>query len=187
MYHRLKTLFSPSAATAPNQACVTPQTANQQRLLEQVERCYQIAEQSLNQRFPRPEINFKLRGKSAGTAHLQLNKLRFNPVLLEENSDEFLRQVAPHEICHLLAHQLYGRVKPHGREWQVLMVKLFSLTPHTTHSLNVESVAGKTFTYRCNCGPIPLTIRRHNKVQREQTQYRCRKCRQTLSFIGDTD
>ena len=149
-----------------------------QRVLE----CYTIAEKLLKQTFPRPEISFKLRGKSAGTAHLQQNKLRFNAILLIENQDAFFEQVIPHEICHLLAHQMYGRVKPHGLEWQALMVHLFTLTPSTTHSMNTQSVTGKQFSYRCDCGPVSLSIRRHNKVIRGETQYRCRRCKKELTL-----
>ncbi|MCL1092186.1 SprT family zinc-dependent metalloprotease [Shewanella kaireitica] len=152
----------------------------QQSIAVQVERCYQIAESALSQRFPRPEVNFKLRGKSAGTAHLQLNKLRFNPLLLKDNSQAFVDDVVPHEICHLLAFQLYGRVKPHGLEWQRLMRQLYQRQPRTTHSFNTQSVEGKTFEYFCGCGSVNLSIRRHNKVVRGDTQYRCRKCGQNL-------
>ncbi|MGS0680468.1 SprT family zinc-dependent metalloprotease [Shewanella sp. 125m-7] len=148
----------------------------QQHIAQQVEHCYQIAENTLSKRFPRPVISFALRGKSAGTAHLQLNKLRFNAKLLNDNQQAFLDDVVPHEICHLLAFQLYGRVKPHGLEWQYLMQHLYGRTPRTTHSFDTTAVEGKTYEYHCLCGPIKLSIRRHNKVLRGQTHYRCRKC-----------
>lgn len=147
-----------------------------QQVAQQVEHCYQVAESKLGKHFPRPEVGFMLRGKSAGTAHLQLNKLRFNPKLLNDNQQAFLDDVVPHEICHLLAFQLYDRVKPHGREWQYLMQHLYGRVPRTTHSFDTRSVEGKTFEYFCQCGPINLSIRRHNKVVRGETQYRCRKC-----------
>lgn len=157
------------------------QTNEQQQIIERVEQAYCIAEAFFNRSFTRPLIGFKLRGKSAGTAHLQENRLRFNPVLLTENIDIFHQEVVPHEICHLIAYQLYGRVKPHGREWQGLMAQVFKLNPSTTHSLNVSSVKGKSFSYSCGCGPISLTIRRHNKVVRGETKYRCRRCKQELT------
>ncbi|MCG9728317.1 SprT family zinc-dependent metalloprotease [Shewanella sp. Isolate13] len=152
-----------------------------QQMAQQVEHCYQVAESKLGKRFARPEIAFTLRGKSAGTAHLQLNKLRFNPKLLNDNQQAFLDDVIPHEICHLLAFQLYGRVKPHGREWQSLMQSLYGRVPRTTHSFDTRAVEGKTFEYHCQCGPIKLSIRRHNKVVRGETQYRCRRCGHQLS------
>ena len=126
--------------------------------------------------FPMPHISLKQRGKIAGSARLQNNELRLNPVLMADNPDKFLHEVIPHEICHLVAYQLYGRVKPHGREWQQLMTKVFGLPPNVYHAMDISKVAGKSFAYRCQCGPVQLSIRRHNKVLRNQLQYRCLKC-----------
>lgn len=187
MYQRIKTIIKgklPANVIPPAGTSALPTTDNQAQILRCVENCYQQAEQQLNRSFPRPEVNFKLRGKSAGTAHLQLNKLRFNATLLEENTAEFISQVVPHEICHLLAYQLYGRVKPHGKEWQSLMIKLYQLRPSTTHNLDISSVEGNTYEYQCACGPVSLSVRRHNKILRQQTQYRCRRCSQTLTQTG---
>ncbi|MGL5390524.1 MAG: SprT family zinc-dependent metalloprotease, partial [Shewanella sp.] len=153
-----------------------PLSAVQMQVLERIEECYQQAEAMLKRPFPRPVTEFSLRGKSAGTAHLQQNRLRFNPVLLRENSAAFLREVVPHEICHLLCFQLFGNTKPHGREWQSLMVKLFKIRPSTTHCFNTASVAGPEIDYRCACGPIKLSIRRHNKVLRGESRYLCKRC-----------
>ncbi|MCE9685798.1 SprT family zinc-dependent metalloprotease [Shewanella sp. AS16] len=145
-----------------------------------VDACYRLAEDTLQQSFPRPEISFALRGRSAGTAHLQQNRLRFNPVLLAENAQAFINEVVPHEICHLLCHRLYGRVKPHGREWQTMMLELFKQTPSTTHSFSTASVTPTGVSYLCDCGELKLSIRRHNKVLRGQSHYSCRRCGQRL-------
>ncbi|WP_035387481.1 SprT family zinc-dependent metalloprotease [Ferrimonas senticii] len=146
----------------------------------QVERCYQHAENQLKRPFPRPSISFAMRGQAAGAAHLQHNRLRFNPVLAAQNQQAFIDQVVPHEVCHLLAWQLYGKVKPHGREWQALMVNLFAVRPDTRHQFDVSAVAPRTFSYRCNCRLHQLTIRRHNKILRGQAEYRCRLCQSPL-------
>ena len=131
-----------------------------------------------------PQISYQLRGKAAGKALLQQNQIRLNPILLVENKKAFLLDVIPHEVAHLVAFQLFGRVKPHGREWQNIMREVFQITPSTTHSFDVRSVQGKTFEYSCNCSTYPLTIRRHNKVERKQANYFCRKCTQPLQFTG---
>lgn len=157
-----------------------PLTAVQLQVLERIETCYQQAEAQLKRHFPRPVTEFSLRGKSAGTAHLQQNRLRFNPVLLRENSAAFLREVVPHEICHLLCFQLFGKTKPHGKEWQSLMLTLFKVQPSTTHSFNTASVAGPEVEYHCACGPIKLSIRRHNKVLRAESRYLCKRCKTQL-------
>lgn len=157
-----------------------PLSSLQIQILERVETCYQEAEIALKRTFLRPVTQFSLRGKSAGTAHLQQNRLRFNAVLLRENSEAFLAEVVPHEICHLLCFQLFGKTKPHGKEWQSLMLTVFKVKPSTTHSFNTTSVAGKDVEYRCACGPIRLSIRRHNKVLRGESRYICKRCKAHL-------
>lgn len=175
-----KTSITKDSVKITNTRLSAKLTDEQLQLIDRVEHAYNMAELYFKRQFPRPEVGFKLRGKSAGTAHLQENRLRFNPVLLTENIDGFHQEVVPHEVSHLLAYQLYGRVKPHGPEWQGLMAHVFKLNPNTTHSLDVSSVSGKTFSYRCDCGPVSLSIRRHNKVLRGETHYRCRRCDQAL-------
>jgi SprT protein len=160
-----------------------PLSTLQIQVLERIETCYQTAEMTLKRVFPRPITQFTLRGKSAGTAHLQQNRLRFNPVLLRENSEAFLTEVVPHEICHLLCFQLFGKTKPHGKEWQSLMLTVFKVNPKTTHNFNTTSVASKEVEYRCACGPIRLSIRRHNKVLRGESRYICKRCKTHLTAI----
>lgn len=149
-----------------------------------VSECLRRAETAFQRRFKRPQITAQLRGKTAGKAYLQLNQIRLNPVLFAENSAAFLDEVIPHEIAHLIVYQVYGRVRPHGKEWQMIMEKLFGVPARTTHSFSTASVQGKTFEYRCGCQSYPLSIRRHNKVQRQQASYYCRQCQQPLTFTG---
>lgn len=180
---KAKTSSSQMAPKAPNKTA--PLTPLQTQILARVEQDYLQAEDFFKRTFPRPHVLFTLRGKSAGTAHLQLNSIRFNGILLAENPEAFLHQVVSHEIAHLLCYQVYGRVKPHGQEWQAVMQQLFNLTPKTTHQLNTQSVVGPQFEYLCDCGPITLSIRRHNRVVRGQNQYRCKICMQTLKFTTE--
>jgi SprT protein len=107
--------------------------------------------------------------------------LRFNPVLLNDNVSAFLEQVVPHEVCHLLVYRLFGKVRPHGKEWQNLMRELFDVQGQTYHQMDVTKVKGKSFHYQCKCGPIELSIRRHNKVLKGKQIYVCRKCRNPLT------
>jgi SprT protein len=147
-----------------------------QQIIQRTEACLALASKQLNQQFKMPVIKFNQRGKIAGSARLQINEIRFNPILMQDNVEHFLTDVVPHEICHLLAYQLFGRVRPHGKEWQKLMTEIFGVTADTYHAMDVSKVAGKKFSYACLCGPVELSIRRHNKVVRKIQQYRCLKC-----------
>ncbi|CZF83680.1 Protein SprT [Grimontia celer] len=153
------------------------------RLTQRVSECITLANKQLGSEFAVPAIRFDIRGKTAGMALLQRWQLRFNPVLLEENVEAFFDEVVPHEISHLVVYARFGKVRPHGKEWQAVMSQVFGVIPKTTHSFDVSSVQGKTFTYQCGCDHIELSIRRHNKVQREQVQYVCRRCKRPLVFV----
>lgn len=156
-------------------------SSTQQLVIQKVEQCISHASYHFDQNFRFPHISFNQRGKIAGCARLHLNELRFNPVLLSDNLDAFLEEVVPHEVCHLLAYKLFGKVRPHGKEWQSLMFELFDLKGQTYHQMDVTKVKGKSFNYQCECGPIELSIRRHNKVVKGQQTYICRKCRTPLT------
>ncbi len=153
---------------------------SQQLVIQKVEQCINHASSYFKQNFRLPKIGFKQRGKIAGCARLQTNELRFNPILLSDNVDAFLEEVVPHEVCHLLAYTLFGKVRPHGKEWQSLMLELFDLKGQTYHQMDVSKVKGKSFNYQCECGSIELGIRRHNKVVKGKQTYICRKCRSPL-------
>ena len=72
------------------------------------EDCFLLAECFFARPFKRPSYLFNQRGKSAGTAHLQHNIIKFNPILFAQNREIFIDQVVAHEVAHLIAYQQYG-------------------------------------------------------------------------------
>ncbi|PWI32125.1 SprT family zinc-dependent metalloprotease [Vibrio albus] len=162
----------------------TPTDTESRDIKQKLNHCLHRAEVAFQRTFPTPSINFKLRGKAAGKAYLQLNEIRLNPILFQENSQAFIDEVLPHEFAHHIVHQVFGRVRPHGKEWQMVMEKIFSVQAKTTHCFSIDSVQGKTFEYQCGCDTHSLTIRRHNKVIRQQSRYLCRQCGESLLFTG---
>lgn len=129
---------------------------------------------------PLPRLSFNQRGKAAGTARLSQWAIRLNPVLLSAHPQVFLDEVIPHELAHLLVFARHGRTRPHGVPWQRLMRETFGLVPRVTHNLDVSSLSGPRFAYRCACREHSLSLRRHNKVQRGQARYLCRECGHAL-------
>ncbi len=133
-----------------------------------------------------PIVDYGLKGSSAGMALLQRWQIKLNPILLVENKRAFLEHVIPHELAHLLVWHQFGQVAPHGKEWRWMMESVLGVSACRTHNFSIESVRGKTFTYHCLCQLHQLTVRRHNRVQRQQSQYLCRRCRHPL-IIGKAE
>ncbi|SEK45040.1 SprT protein [Atopomonas hussainii] len=158
-----------------------------EQLQQQVETCYRLAEQHFARPFARPVVSLALRGQKAGVAHLQENKLRFNAALYRANREHFLAQTVPHEVAHLIAHQLFGsRIRPHGPEWQAIMRNVFQRPAERCHSYSVAQRPRTHYLYRCACSePLPFTAQRHARVAKG-SRYLCRRCRQPLAFSGQT-
>lgn len=144
--------------------------------------CFHLAECFFDRPFKRATYLFNQRGRSAGTAHLQKNLIKFNPILYQQNKAIFIDHVVAHEVAHLITYQLFAKVKPHGKEWQQIMREVFQLPANTTHQLDIKDVQGKLFAYRCACREHQLTIRRHNNIIKG-TCYRCLKCGTTLTAL----
>ena len=159
-----------------------------EQLNTRVEDCFQQAEVFFKRPFKRPVVSFKLRGQKAGVAHLHENLLRFNPQLYRENSEDFLRQTVPHEVAHLVAHQLFGeRIAPHGEEWQLIMRGVYELPPNRCHTYAIKRRSATRYIYRCPCpdSDFAFSAQRHALVKQGRG-YLCRRCRNTLVFSGET-
>ncbi len=136
---------------------------------------------------PRVEIRFDLRGHAAGQARLPARGrplIRYNPRLLQENGEHFLRRTVPHESAHIIAFRLHGRrIRPHGVEWKAVM-ELFGADSRRCHDFDVSTVPGRRYTrhpYRCGCREHSLTSIRHNRIQAGQV-YLCRSCGEQLQI-----
>nr|WP_314741300.1 SprT family zinc-dependent metalloprotease [uncultured Haemophilus sp.] len=145
----------------------------------QLKQSLEKANRFFNKEFTTPPINYELRGQKAGVAYLQKNEIRLSPVLLAENGTEFIQQVVPHELAHLLVYQQFGRVQPHGKEWKMMMEQVLGVPAEIYHQFSTASVT-KQFPYECDCQTHLLSVRRHNAIQRHQRSYICRKCKQSL-------
>ncbi|ART79558.1 SprT family zinc-dependent metalloprotease [Oceanisphaera avium] len=154
----------------------------EQRVRERVVQCLRIAAHELSREFIEPVVRFNQGGRIAGSAWLERWELRFNPILLADNEAEFMSDIVPHEVAHLVAFACFGKVKPHGREWQHIMHAVFGCEPRTRHRLDTTKVA-PTFSYHCSCRQHQLTLRRHNKIMRAKQRYLCLHCNGELQPI----
>lgn len=153
-------------------------------LQKKVEFCFQLAEAFFNHKFHQSHCNFKQRGRAAGTAHLQKNELRFNHFMFQQNPVEFLNTVVPHEVAHIIVYQIYGTsVRPHGKEWQAVMRKVYQLPPNRTHAFEVPPLKS-SYLYSCACRQHEFTKRRHSSAQKG-VEYICKECHACLTFLKD--
>ncbi|QLB18585.1 SprT family zinc-dependent metalloprotease [Mannheimia granulomatis] len=149
----------------------------------QLKRDLERANTYFNKTFIQPTVSYAVRGVKAGVAYLERNEVRFNPVLLQENGLEFVSQVVPHELAHILVYQHFGRVQSHGKEWKMMMETVLGVPAEIYHCFDVQSVQ-QQFSYQCACQTHQLSIRRHNAVMRNKRSYICRLCKTKLHFSG---
>lgn len=149
----------------------------------QLKRDLERANHYFNKTFTPPTVSYAVRGVKAGVAYLERNEVRFNPVLLQENDQDFISQVVPHELAHILVYQHFGRVQPHGSEWKMMMETVLGVPAEIYHCFDVQSVQ-QQFPYQCGCQTHQLSIRRHNAVMRDKRSYICRLCKTPLHFVG---
>jgi len=123
-----------------------------------------------------PDVLLTQRGRIAGSAVLQKNTIKLNPILFQQNYDAFINDVIAHEFSHLLVFRQFGRVRPHGREWKAMMQDVFGINAQIRHTFDVSDVTQKHFDYYCGCGPVKLSLIRHRRVVSGKQRYICRKC-----------
>ncbi|WP_075182385.1 SprT family zinc-dependent metalloprotease [Pantoea sp. 1.19] len=154
--------------------------ALQQAALARLRAQLRLASDTLARPFPEPTLSFQQRGTAAGTAWLEKWEIRLNPTLFLENREAFIAEVIPHELAHLLVWTLYGRVPPHGKAWRWMMEEVLGVPANRTHRFTTDSVRGSHFPWFCACQQHQLTVRRHNKALRGDSQYRCVHCGERL-------
>ena len=137
-------------------------------------------------RLPDVRVDFRLRGRAAGEACARTAVTNYNAQLLEKYGEEFIAEIVPHEIAHVVAGCVFpGRIKPHGPEWRSVM-EFFGVRPSVTHGFETRPARrhGRV-AYRCRCDSLHyLTTRAHRRIRRGTVEYSCRTCRARLEYAG---
>lgn len=165
--------------------------ATKKRVVDKVNECIAVVEKKYNVTFRKPHVTFDVRGTTGGKAFYNEWKVAFNPVLLAENTEHFLKSTVPHEVAHLATMLVYPHAlrrmpgkkrSPHGAEWASIMTAL-GAAPNRCHTYDVENarvrnVNRTTYEYVCECGQsFNLGPKRHAKLQRSPTAYKHTGCR----------
>jgi SprT protein len=139
-----------------------------------------------------PMVTINLHGRVAGMAYSASRHIKYNVELYLRNKADFLARTVPHEVAHLIADWnsitvSYRRIKPHGREWRMVMVRFGVKDITRCHSYDTNAlVMGKTqarpFVYSCGCKEFHLTRNIHNKILMGQER-KCLKCKNPIKLV----
>ena len=127
-------------------------------------------------------VTFDLTGSAAGMyrVHGAERVIRYNPYIFAKYFANNLAVTVPHEVAHYVTDRLYGlrNIRPHGAEWKTVMRSL-GADPSVTARYDLSGVPvrrQRRYSYRCECSAHQLSSCRHNKIQRGQSSYLCRRC-----------
>lgn len=118
-----------------------------------------LAAKIYNVAIPQCEILFNLRGASAGVAHYYYNsnghKIRYNKVLLLQEGNNFIENVIPHEVAHIVAQHVFGCIDTniaHGPFWKKVM-RDFGANPERCHTFDTSAckIKRKSYEFKCEC------------------------------------
>lgn len=171
---------------------IQPISADQeQKVIERTATLIRTAAIDLETVIPPIEVRFDLTGRAAGMYCSRKGQrwIRYNPYLFAKYFADNFACTIPHEVAHYLVDATYNcaRLRPHGQEWQNMMI-LLNCPPETTHKFNLSGIPVKRqqrHPYRCSCGEHLLSSTRHNRVQRNRRlSYYCRHCNKALIYTG---
>jgi SprT protein len=159
---------------------------------EQVRRataaCVRRAAQSFEFALQPIAVTFDLTGSAAGMYRVRRGErvIRYNPYIFAKYFENNLAVTVPHEVAHYVADCLYGlrNIRPHGEEWKAVMRSL-GAEPRVTARYDLSGVPvrrQRRFSYYCECDTHQLSACRHNRIQRGQSSYLCRRCGSAIVF-----
>jgi len=138
------------------------------RVEQKVEQCLRILGEFYNTKFNMPKIVYEIDSEFKETtgAHVVFEdwELHFNPILLVDNLEDFIKDIIPHEVAHLADLKINGvkedtknRRLFHGTSWRKAMEAL-GVPANTYHTFDTSSIKPKksvSYEYKCDkCGKL---------------------------------
>jgi SprT protein len=161
-------------------------TEMKDKVVSKIEECMFVAEVKLGRRFDFPNIVYKKRGTTAGTACSHTYTIDINAVLLMENGDTFINRTVVHEFAHLVDAILHpktrnglGNRSVHGPTWKRIM-GVFGVEANRCHSYDVTNARTRKvskYIWTCKCGKqMHLGTIRHAKMLNDKCKYYMSGC-----------
>ena len=160
------------------------------QVIRQTSHYIEVANQQHGLNLTEIEVKFDLKSRASGVFMVRNGDtcIRYNEIIFSQYYDDSLVNTVAHEVAHYVVHSIWGhkRVKPHGKEWQQVMT-MFDVKPDVTSQYDVSGLPLHRQTqhsYSCGCMTHQLSTTRHNKVQRKNIIYKCKKCSLPLRMSG---
>lgn len=122
---------------------------------------------------------------AAGYANLRDGMLEFNSILLNENPEEFIRVIVPHEVAHFIDYSFFNPKTDHGPSFRRLM-KIMNLPDDACHNFDTDRCPmpdRDRFVYKCHCQHhVRHEVTERTHEQRKIKPIRCTLCNTTLHF-----
>lgn len=129
-----------------------------------------------------PIIDYNLKGRVAGKAFYYKEMIKLNLDLFRENQKGFLEDTIPHEMAHLISHEIKLECKPHGKTWKRVMI-MFGCEPKRCHNYKTTSARNvKRYRYSCGCSIHEISLTRHKRTMKG-VKYICKKCKKALKKV----
>ncbi|MGI0075851.1 MAG: SprT-like domain-containing protein [Nitrosopumilaceae archaeon] len=160
-------------------------------VVAKIETCIRMANKRYDKSFGFPTINYSIKNRTAGLAYGRRWEIKFNPILLKENLNEFINRTVPHEFAHLVVWDVYDTIG-HGPRWKHVMCVFGEPNPTRYHSYDTSNCTVRQirrrnechsryqYKYRCDCRVLYISSIKHNRIQRGITTYRCKGCKAEL-------
>jgi len=132
---------------------------------------------------PKIIMNNRLR-TTAGRANG--DRVEFSSSLYKANTELFMVDTIPHELCHYFCRNVFGNdIQHHGADWSMAMTFL-GVTPKRCHNMTVKKNKTKSWGYTCFCGIThKIATVTHNKMKAGRMVRHCLKCKGQLKFVKE--
>lgn len=159
----------------------------QQAVQNKVNRVMDIAHEKYGEKLEgvrKPKVRFSDKLKVvAGTATYARHQVKFSNDLLLRFGMDFVNEVVPHEVAHLISDKVHEMRTHHSKLWKLVCLKLGG-SGLKCHSMAVKHNKAKTYHYDCNCQRKSVLEEVHTAVQKGEKKMTCPFCEEEFVYTA---
>lgn len=139
-----------------------------QQVLDKITELTKRANELYGITLPHINVRFDVRGRVAGWAECRFGQygIRFNrDMMLNESWDNFINDTVPHELAHIVCYIKPALGRNHDLGWK-RVCRALGGTGERCHKEEVQYAHGTVYYTTSTGHVVPMSLTRHNKVQR---------------------